>query len=87
MATAVWSPDLGDGSYEKPIIHADYSAPDVIREGQGFSMVASSFNSCPALPLLHSRDLVHWTIVNHVAAGAAEAIENYADFDYFKVEP
>jgi hypothetical protein len=67
MAKAVWSPDLGDGTYKNPIIHADYSDPDVIRAGKDFFMVASSFNSCPALPILHSRDLVNWSIVNHVA--------------------
>ena len=51
--------------YRNPIIHADYSDPDVIRVGDDFWMTASSFGSVPALPILHSRDLVHWRIVNH----------------------
>jgi beta-xylosidase len=29
-------------------------------------MTASSFNSVPGLPILHSRDLVNWTIIGHV---------------------
>lgn len=52
--------------YQNPIIHADYSDPDVIRTGETFWMVASSFNQLPGLPLLRSYDLVHWEIVNYI---------------------
>ena len=61
-----WQPDLGNGNYRNPIIHADYSDPDVVRVGEDFYMVSSSFNCVPALPVLHSKDLVNWKIVNHV---------------------
>lgn len=64
---AVWTADLGNGTYQNPIIHADLSDPDVIHVGEDFFMVASSFNMSPCLPLLHSRDLVNWTIVNHIS--------------------
>jgi beta-xylosidase len=64
-AAQPWRPDLGDGRYRNPIVFADYSDPDVIRVGDDFYMTASSFGAVPALPILHSRDLVHWTIVNH----------------------
>lgn len=67
-----WSPDAGEGRYRNPVIFADYSDPDVVRVGDDFYMTSSSFNSVPALPILHSRDLVHWTIVNH-------AIQRFAD--------
>ena len=60
-----WVADRGDGTYANPIIYADYSDPDVVRVGDDFFMVASSFNSTPGLPLLHSRDLVNWTLINH----------------------
>ena len=63
---AQWSPDNGDGTYKNPIIHADYSAPDVIRVGDDYWMVASSFTCMPGIPLLHSHDLVNWKIVNHI---------------------
>ncbi|MFC0558294.1 glycoside hydrolase family 43 protein [Halalkalibacter alkalisediminis] len=66
QSMAIWSPDLGNGYYQNPIIHADYSDPDVIRVGEDFFMVASSFNMSPCLPVLHSKDLVNWTIINHV---------------------
>lgn len=61
----VWSPDLGNGKYKNPIINADYSDPDAIRVGDDFYMTASSFNHAPGLPILHSKDLVNWTIINH----------------------
>lgn len=60
-----WIPDNGDGTYSNPIIHADYSDPDVIRVGDDFWMTSSSFNCAPGLPILHSRDLVNWRLVNH----------------------
>ena len=62
----VWQADNGDGTYKNPIIHADYSDPDVIRVGEDYFMVSSSFNCTPMLPILHSKDLVNWTIVNYV---------------------
>jgi len=60
-----WSPDLGDGTYANPVLHADYSDPDVVRVGDEYWMAASSFNHVPGLPILRSRDLVNWTLVNH----------------------
>jgi beta-xylosidase len=52
-------------TYTNPIIDADYSDPDVIRVGDDFYLTASSFNSVPGLPVLHSRDLVNWKIIGH----------------------
>ncbi len=60
-----WVADRGDGTYRNPVLHADYSDPDAIRVGDDFWMTASSFNHVPGLPILHSRDLVNWTLVNH----------------------
>lgn len=62
----VWTADMGDGNYRNPIIYADYSDPDAIRVGDDFFMVSSSFNCSPGLPLLHSKDLVNWKIVNNI---------------------
>ncbi len=49
--------------YTNPILHLDYSDPDVCRVGEDYWMTASSFNCMPGLPILHSRDLVHWQLV------------------------
>ena len=46
--------------YTNPILHLDYSDPDVCRVGKDYYMTASSFNCFPGLPILHSKDLVHW---------------------------
>lgn len=62
----VWVADNGDGTYKNPIIHADYSDPDAVRVGDDFYMTASSFNNAPGLPILHSKDLVNWKLINHV---------------------
>ncbi len=61
----VWNSENGDGTYSNPILHADYSDPDVIRVGDDYFMTASSFNCSPGLPILQSKDLVNWKIVNY----------------------
>ncbi len=66
VAGSVWNADLGNGNYRNPILYADYSDPDAIRVGDDYFMVASSFCNAPGLPLLHSRDLVNWKVVNYV---------------------
>jgi len=60
-----WVADQGDGTFINPILHADYSDPDVIRVGDDFYMTASSFGHIPGLPILHSKDLVNWKLINH----------------------
>ncbi len=61
-----WVSDNGDGTYKNPVIYADYSDPDVVRVGDDFYLVSSSFNCVPGLPILRSKDLVNWTIIGHV---------------------
>ncbi|XEC93569.1 glycoside hydrolase 43 family protein [Paenibacillus tarimensis] len=64
-AVEPWVADQGDGTFINPVLHADYSDPDVIRVGDDFYMTASSFSHIPGLPILHSKDLVNWTIINY----------------------
>lgn len=52
--------------YENPVLFSDYSDPDVIRVGGDFYMVASSFNHVPGVPVLHSKNLVEWELINYV---------------------
>ncbi len=73
----VWVSDRGDGTYQNPIINADYSDPDVIAVGDDYWMTASSFCNTPGLPILHSRDLVNWEIVNY----ALPALKPYDFYD------
>ena len=60
----VWTADQGK-SYKNPVLYADYSDPDVIRVGDDYYMTASSFNETPGLPILHSKDMVNWKLVNY----------------------
>lgn len=61
----VWVSDQSDGTYVNPVLHADYSDPDVCAVGDDFYMTASSFQCTPGLPILHSKDLVNWQLVNY----------------------
>ncbi|MDD3491225.1 MAG: glycoside hydrolase 43 family protein, partial [Paludibacter sp.] len=63
----VWVSDTGKGKYKNPVLYADYSDPDVCRVGDDFYMTASSFANTPGLPVLHSKDLVNWTLIGHAA--------------------
>lgn len=65
--SGVWIADRGDGMYRNPILYADYSDPDVIRVGDDYYMTSSSFSHFPGLPILHSKDLVNWSIIGHAA--------------------
>ncbi len=58
----VWVADQGDGTYKNPILYADYSDPDICRVGDDYYMTSSSFGCLPGLQILHSKDLVNWTI-------------------------
>jgi beta-xylosidase len=73
----VWVADNGDGTYKNPILHADYSDPDAIRVGDDYYMTASSFNCIPGLPILHSKDMVNWELVNY-------ALKKQPPFDVFE---
>ncbi|GAB3512203.1 glycoside hydrolase family 43 protein [Pseudoxanthomonas daejeonensis] len=71
--------------YANPILFADYSDPDVIRVGDDYIMVASTFHFSPGLPVLTSKDLVHWTIAGHALPrlpfGPAYDLPGPLDFD------
>ena len=72
----VWVSDEGNGMYRNPVLHADYSDPDVCAVGEDYFLMASSFNCTPGLPILHSKDLVNWKIVNY-ALKKVEPVEYY----------
>jgi beta-xylosidase len=74
----VWVADNGDGTYKNPILHADYSDPDALRVGNDFYMVSSSFEDIPGLPILHSNDLVNWSLIGH-------AIKRLPPYDHFAI--
>ena len=74
----VWVADQGNGTYKNPILYADYSDPDACRVGDDYYMTSSSFGSLPALQILHSKDLVNWTIIG---AAVPHALPPYTDVE------
>ncbi|WP_299819700.1 glycoside hydrolase 43 family protein [uncultured Pontibacter sp.] len=77
QVSQVWVADKGDGTYQNPILHADYSDPDVCRVGDDYYMTSSSFNAIPGLQILHSKDMVNWKIVGY-ALTRNKPLEHFA---------
>lgn len=48
-----------------PVLPGFHPDPSVCRVGEDYYLVNSSFEFFPALPLHHSRDLVHWRPIGH----------------------
>src|SRR5689334_11261426 len=51
--------------FDNPVISGMASDPSVVRVGQDFYLVTSTFEYFPGVPVYHSRDLVHWRIIGH----------------------
>ncbi len=61
--------------YKNPILTRDMSDPDVVKYGDDFYMVTSSFHYVPGLPIFHSKDLVHWEHVGYAILTMPEGYE------------
>ncbi|UII77665.1 family 43 glycosylhydrolase [Flagellimonas sp. HMM57] len=46
--------------YSNPVIQGDWSDPGVVRVGEDYYTVRSTFGWMPGLHIAHSKDLVHW---------------------------
>ncbi len=57
-----FTPDRG---YRNPVLRGCHPDPSVLRVGEDYYLVNSSFVFFPALPVYHSRDLVHWREISH----------------------
>lgn len=79
----VWVSDEGNGMYKNPVLYADYSDPDVCAVEGDYFLTASSFNCAPGLPILHSKDLINWKIVNY-ALKKVEPIEYFNEVRHGK---
>jgi beta-xylosidase len=71
----VWVADLGNGKYQNPVLYADYSDPDACRVGDDYYLTSSSFNCLPGLQILHSKDLVNWSIIGAAVPYALPPVE------------
>jgi xylan 1,4-beta-xylosidase len=55
----------GDAYYVNPIFSGDYPDPSILRDGNDYYIVHSSFEYYPGLLIWHSKDLINWTPVTH----------------------
>ena len=53
--------DLGNGTYRNPVLAGDHPDPSVLKDGDGYYLVNSSFHAYPGLVIWRSADLVNWT--------------------------
>lgn len=60
-ATAVES-----GQFSNPVIYADVPDMDIIRVNDTYYMVSTTMHLSPGCPIMKSKDLVNWEIVNYV---------------------
>lgn len=52
-------------AYRNPVRRGFYPDPSVVRLGEDYYMINSTFVAFPCLPVSHSRDLVHWRTIGH----------------------
>ena len=55
-----------------PVLWADVPDPDVIRVGSDYYMVSTTMHLMPGVPVMHSRDLVHWETISYVCDKLAD---------------
>ncbi len=52
-------------SYHNPIRRGCFPDPSIVRVGDDFYMVNSTFCFFPCIPVSHSKDLIHWQIIGY----------------------
>jgi xylan 1,4-beta-xylosidase len=62
---AIGAPAAKPGNYRNPVLPGFHPDPSIVKVGQDFYLVTSTFGWFPGLPVLHSRDLVNWKLVGH----------------------
>ncbi|MET7426239.1 glycoside hydrolase family 43 protein [Dactylosporangium sp. NPDC005555] len=50
----------------EPVVAGFHPDPSICRAGDDYYLACSSFEYFPGVPILHSRDLVHWTQIGNV---------------------
>lgn len=62
----VFEHPLAPSEYRNPVVAGFFPDPSIVRRGDDYYMVHSSFAYTPGVPVLHSRNLVDWKIAGHV---------------------
>jgi len=64
--------DQGNGTYRNPVLPSDFSDIDCIRVGSDYYAISSTFQYSPGVVILHSRDLVNWSIKSHAVSDVTQ---------------
>jgi xylan 1,4-beta-xylosidase len=59
-------------TFHNPIIPGCYPDPSICRVGNDYYTVHSSFEFFPGVPVLHSKDLVHWRQIGYCLTGKSQ---------------
>jgi xylan 1,4-beta-xylosidase len=59
-------------TFTNPVIPGFFSDPSVVRVGEDYYLVNSTFEYFPGVPVFHSRDLVNWELVGHAIHRATQ---------------
>ncbi len=62
----VFEQPLPAGHFRNPILPGFYPDPSVVRVGDRFYLINSTFAYLPGIPVFESRDLVHWRQIGNV---------------------
>lgn len=57
---------LKDNEFYSPILQGCYPDPSIVKRGDDYFLVNSSFSMFPGVPIFHSKDLVNWKQIGHV---------------------
>lgn len=57
---------LEEDEFYSPILQGCYPDPAIVRKGDDYFLVNSSFAMFPGVPVFHSKDLVNWKQIGHV---------------------
>ena len=62
-----WTADNGNGTFSNPLFFDEFSDPDMIRVGSDYYLTGTTMHTSPGLPILHSKDLVNWTLLSYAS--------------------
>lgn len=61
-----FAPRKNENEFFNPILSGFYPDPSIVRSGDDFYLVHSTFGYFPGVPIFHSTDLINWTQIGNV---------------------
>lgn len=68
-------------SYRNPVLRGMHPDPSIVRVGEDYYMVHSSFLFFPCIPISHSRDLIHWKTIGYAVTDEIWAKKYLGDLE------